>query len=195
MNEPVYETNTKSKRKYEYKMMKQSLRRTFYITHNIMELAIKLIQDWHGVTDSTGKYWVDLRRSWKYIKIPEFINKKYISYFNILCLSFMRHLLIIIFFFWKRAIIYWLMLIIPSIRLTLLVPLRRINLFTLWNVVAMQLNGETKGFPVGWNMTSDYNGVLNNNASKTNRCPEKPYNSDKTFWPKHQNTTDIHNHH
>lgn len=54
MNEPVYETNTKSKRKYEYKMMKQSLRRTFYITHNIMELAIKLIQDWHGVTDSTG---------------------------------------------------------------------------------------------------------------------------------------------
>lgn len=56
MNEPVYETNTKSKRKYEYKMMKQSLRRTFYITHNIMELAIKLIQDWHAVTDSTGKY-------------------------------------------------------------------------------------------------------------------------------------------
>lgn len=101
MNEPVYETNTKSKRKYEYKMMKQSLRRTFYITHNIMELAIQLIQDWHGVTDSTGKYWVDLRRSWKYIKIPEFINKKYISYFNILCLSFMRHLLIIIFFLKK----------------------------------------------------------------------------------------------
>lgn len=56
MNEPVYETNTKSKRKDEYKMMKQSLRRTFYITHNIMELAIQLIQDWHGVTDSTGKY-------------------------------------------------------------------------------------------------------------------------------------------
>lgn len=33
-------------------------------------------------------------------------------------------------------------------------------------------------------MTSDYNGVLNNNASKTNRCPEKPYNSDKTFLAK-----------
>lgn len=48
----------------------------------------------------------------------------------------------------------------------------------------MQLNGETKGFPVGWNMTSAYNGVLNNNASKTNRCPEKPYNSDKTFLTK-----------
>lgn len=52
MNEQVYETNTKSKRKYEYTMMKQSLRRTFYIMHYIMELARKLIQDWHGVTDN-----------------------------------------------------------------------------------------------------------------------------------------------
>lgn len=81
---------------------------------------------------------------------------------------------------------------IPSICLTSLVPLRRINLFTVWNVVAMILNGETKRFPVSWNMTSGYNGVLNNNASKTNKCPEKPYNSEKNVLPKHQNTT-MHN--
>lgn len=96
-------------------------------------------------------------------------------------------------FLQKEQLIINNLLMIPSICLTFLVPLRRINLFTVWNVVAMISNGETKRFPVSWNMTSGYNGVLNNNASKTNKCPEKPYNSEKNVLPKHQSTTIIHN--
>lgn len=124
------------------------------------------------------------------MKIPEFINKKHTSYFNIFSVfhaSFMNS------FLQKEQLIINNLLMIPSICLTFLVPLRRINLFTVWNVVAMISNGETKRFPVSWNMTSGYNGVLNNNASKTNKCPEKPYNNEKNVLLKHPNTTIIHN--
>lgn len=82
---------------------------------------------------------------------------------------------------------------IPSICLTSLVPLRRINLFTVWNVVAMILNGETKRFPVSWNMTSGYNGVLNNNASKTNKCPEREECFAKTSKHNHNTQSSVNN--
>lgn len=130
-----------------------------------------------------------LRRSRKYIKIPDLLIK---STFHISIFVSVFHASLINSFLQNEQLIIDNQLMIPSIRLTSLVPLRRINLLTVWNAVERLLNGETKGLPVWWNMTSDYNGVLNNNASKTNRCPEKPHYSDKNVF---QNTTIIHNHH